>query len=381
MEVQFIIEGKEGTDKAKAAVSKFAKGNGIKIVKNKISGENNYYLALSRDGKSLTEAKYLSQARDIAIDNLEQTKFKLMLDEPSIKYSVNLFPLLAEYENKLRKILYFAFFDLEKTASEHVQKKMNDVSGKYKIYVDKDKYNMFTAWTLNSLFGLIFNNDKYIRKVQSVLSDTNKIERCTKTELIEKIKEITEEDSIWCKLIKPNFSEWNLVDYYNDINKARHRAMHFHTITDKQFRADVKIIRKAIKEIDAQIAKSVVLEDTKEGAEILSSNTSFIYSLVGNKICELSSYFDVVTKNISMLSSLLSSKAIADALAVGEKMKHLFDQSFLFQTDTDRIKLLHAIANNISAGQISDDDMKSDDASDDSEIERNDDDDKTPKDQ
>lgn len=170
------------------------------------------------------------------------------------------------------------------------------------------------------------------------------------------------------------------MDYYNDINKARQRAMHFHTITDKQFQADVKIIRKAINEIDAQIAKSVVLEDTKEGAEILSSNVSFIYSLVGDKIGGLSSYLDGVMKSVSMISSFLSSKAIIDALAVGEKMKHLFDQSFLSQTYTGKINLLDAIVNNISAGQICDDDMKSDDASDDSEIDRNDDD-KTPKDQ
>ena len=279
MKIEYIIEGDAYKKAIKGMIPKEQKGIKITTKNSKISGVNNYVLSISCEGENINNAKTLSGISSSLTPKIESvgTKFYMLIDEPSSYFAQKLYPLVCEFETKLRKFIYLALFDLDEQANKVVFEKLKTNSKKAIGDVKEvPKTNFLEKATLGEVFFFLFDNSEFINEAKSKTNTiVNDIERyATKAELIERISQI-EEKTIWNKLFAQNFSDFNLPLVYRELFTLRNDTMHFHTITYDKFENAKKLFQKTNFELDEQISKGIVLESTPENVEIISNNKQY----------------------------------------------------------------------------------------------------------
>ena len=125
----------------------------------------------------------------------------------------------------------------------------------------------------------MFDNNEFTeeakRKTTAITNDIGRT--ATKAELIEIINAI-EEKTIWNILFSQNFSDFSLPKVYRKIFPLRNDVMHFHSVTYATYRKALNLFKKINEELDVQLEKGIVLENTEESVELISSqyfNTVF----------------------------------------------------------------------------------------------------------
>ena len=327
MKIEYIIEGDAYKKAIKSIVPKEQKGIKITTRNNKISGVNNYVLCISCERDNLNTAKVLSEISSSLTPKIESigTKFYMLSDEPSSYFAKKLYPLVCEFETKLRKLIYIALFDLDEQANTVVLDKLRaNLKKSIGDVKDVPKTNFLEKATLGDLFFFLFDNSEFINEAKSKTNTiVNDIERyATKAELIERISQI-EEKTIWNKLFAKNFPDFNLPLVYRKLFTLRNDTMHFHTITYDKFENAKKLFQKTNLELDEQISKGIVLESTPENVEIISNNKQYGLSKLSSlfkTLYDLQPRIDyaglsmAINQLIKPLSSLPDMSSVYDAL-------------------------------------------------------------------
>lgn len=276
MKIEFLIDKSE----YKKILSKDKFDKQIEFRNEKVKGKNNYLLTLECSGKSVSTAKKLSESR-IAINKLfadNNIKYRLLTEEASQFFVQRLYPYASNFETKLRKFIYTALFDIDEKAEALVVEK-------YKITISKkigDKLpleDFLTYSDLGQIFDFLFSNDEFLEQIKKINTQPDNFNRrLTKSELIKKVESI-EEKTIWNLLFAPVFTDSILPNIYREIQNYRNDIMHIHYISYSEYTKSLKTYICGIKDINYQISKGIVIEDTKSNIDSLASNLVFIRSM------------------------------------------------------------------------------------------------------
>lgn len=274
MRIEFVIEGDKYQELIKDIVPIEKEKIKFFSESKKIAGVNNHLVSVQAVGTVMTSAKLLSQIaeqiKSKLIDN--KVKFYMLVDEPSAAFVQKLYPLVCEFETKLRKFVYITLFDLDDTASQLALNKFKAVSNKeFKARTTIPNNNFLEKLTLGELFYFLFDNNEFITEAKSkTTSITNDIDRtATKAELIAIIDAI-EEKTVWKMLFSKNFSDFSLPEVHRDIFSLRNDVMHFHNVTYETYRKALILFKKINTELDVQLDKGIVLENKSENVELIS---------------------------------------------------------------------------------------------------------------
>ncbi|MBE6948484.1 MAG: hypothetical protein E7456_01435 [Ruminococcaceae bacterium] len=273
MKIEYIIKGKDYQELVKNVIPLSAESLTITTVNKKLTGVNNYILYVEINGKNISCAKILSKiAEEIEhILNEKKITYYQLTDEPSNLFAKKLYPLVCEFETKLRKLVYYALFDLDKEASEVAIDQLKQIK-KYSKITHIPTENYLERITLGEFFSFLFDNRYFIdeakEKTKNIVNDIDKT--VTKKELQEIIDKI-EEKTIWKRLFAEIFSDFSLPNIHREIFFTRNDVMHFHNITHKDYQKASTMLRKINKELDIQLDKGIILEKTTENVEIISA--------------------------------------------------------------------------------------------------------------
>ena len=141
----------------------------------------------------------------------------------------HLYPLMSQFERKLRKLLYL-FSGI---------KKDKESSKKIKELENKD---------FGEIFTLLFIDKNFMGAIKESVKIRDK-EFFSKREIQELIDN-TEENTVWDELFDGDDVVPTLRARFQDVRKIRNDIMHSHNISYGEYLADRRLIRKINKEID-----------------------------------------------------------------------------------------------------------------------------------
>lgn len=280
MVLEYIIEDSKYKDLIKGQIPQKGKNGVIKVNSKKFSGVNNYILTIEYKSSPVESAETLLNVfQNIKkIFDSNNVKYYVLRNEASIELANRLYPLVCEFETKLRKFLYVALFDLDETAQKITINKIKTVIQKFSKTEKIPQSNFLEELTLGEVFNLLFDNREFL---DSAKNQTKQIEntlsrKATKKELIAIIEKI-EEKTLWNELFAPAFKSFSLPLAQKELFDIRNAVMHFHFISYEQYKRAFKLLRDINRELDAQLAKGIVLENNDDNAVLVSNNYQYTF--------------------------------------------------------------------------------------------------------
>lgn len=280
MILEYIIEDSKYKDLIKGKIPKKGKNGIIKVNSKKFSGVNNYILTIEYKSSPVESAETLSNIfQNIKkIFDSNNVKYYILRNEASIELANRLYPLVCEFETKLRKFLYVALFDLDEAAKKITTNKIKTVIHKFSKTEKIPQNNFLEELTLGEVFNLLFDNREFL---DSAKNETKQIEntlsrKATKKELIAIIEKI-EEKTLWNELFAPIFKNFSLPTVQNELFDIRNDVMHFHFISYEQYKRSLRLLKDINKELDVQLAKGIVLENNDDNAVLVSNNYQYTF--------------------------------------------------------------------------------------------------------
>lgn len=242
-----------------------------------------YYVQYSVSANDEKAARKISE-----VDTYVRLKFNLtILRNDCSEYFMNkLFPLISQFERKLRKLLYM-FSNIKK--DEESSKRINDLE----------------SMDFGELFTMLFVDVNFMKNIKDLVKNRDK-EYFSKREILDLVKN-EEENTVWNKLLG-NEVVPTLISRFNDIRKVRNDISHSHNISYEEYITDRKLIKKVNKEIDCALDNV----DLKE--EIAKRPVSFGKTLADAIIAneEYLKSFQSVASSIANMAS--ANSAVMDSL-------------------------------------------------------------------
>lgn len=253
----------------------FTASNGISVDARtrKTKGQNNYILKAKTENSTLKDAIALDEARE-KIERILADKnisFKMLLNESSQCFTKELYPLICEYETKLRKFIYVTLFDIDEAARATVIAQLK--KAKIEIKDQDPNYDFLEYSELGDIIVFLFANDSLYKDIDHYKSDPTH-RYSSKDDIIEYIKNSTQK-TIWEEFFAPNFTDSIIPETIWDIKNYRNDVMHFHNVSYDCYKKALELITKGIVDLNKQIKKGVVIENTEEKVTALSSNFSY----------------------------------------------------------------------------------------------------------
>lgn len=312
MILEYIIEDSKYKELLKGKISKKGKNGSIKVNSKKFSGVNNYILTIEYNSSPVESAETLSNAFQNIKEVFDSNKVKyyVLRNEASIEFVNRLYPLICEFETKLRKFLYVALFDLDEAAQKLTTNKIKTVIQKYSKTENIPQSNFLEDLTLGEVFNLLFDNREFL---DTAKNETKQIEntlsrKATKKELIAIIEKI-EEKTLWNQLFAPVFKNFNLPTIENEIFTIRNDVMHFHFISYEQYKRSFKLLKDINKELDIQLAKGIVLENNEDNAELVSNNYQYTFRALS-----------AIMENLQAINNQISLAAMSSITPIVEQI-------------------------------------------------------------
>lgn len=255
----------------------FTASNDVHIAKRswKQKGKENYLLRLTSPVEKRKGAKALCEvnARVLKMLNEKQYVFRLLINQASQYYVKELYPLVCEFETKLRKFIQSVLFDLNEKAEVEVCKKLKKAD-----IIKEDKLtalncNFLEYAELGDIMEFLFANDELYKEVDIYKKATENRFK-TREELIEFIKN-SEKKTIWDEFFAKDFSDSILPKKLQEIKDFRNDVMHFHEIDDEHYEKAKVALQEGIADLDKQIKKGIVIEITEAKVATLSNNPSY----------------------------------------------------------------------------------------------------------
>lgn len=209
-----------------------------------------WYIQFSSDGDSEKSAKRLSDVDDYVREYFNVTILK---SGCSAYFNKRLYPLVSEFEHKLRKLLYLT----------SAINKGNNLTA---------NINNLEAQDFGQIFTLLFIDNDFMGKVKNEIKNRNR-EDFSKDEVIALI-ENTDENTLWDALLGKDAVP-TLRSKFHDVRIYRNDVMHSHLINWKRYKEIQKLYRSINSEIDD------VLHDTEVTESQTPSRPSFNETLAG----------------------------------------------------------------------------------------------------
>ena len=214
------------------------KREGITALVVKLDNVDAWIVLLSASGENEETAKKLSSIHDEIMTLCESPT--VLAHGSSEYFNKKLFPLVNDFELKLRKLLYLysALHKDDKSASN------------IKELEDKD---------FGSLFDMLFIDDAFIKDAKAKTNQTSW--KYTKKELLKLITEL-DENVVWDNLLGKETIP-SLRERFSEIRLYRNDVMHAHYINYNTYNSARKLYNLVNSEIDETISKIVKLPDDK----------------------------------------------------------------------------------------------------------------------
>lgn len=190
---------------------KECKPEGVKLRSFSANKGKCRYVQFSIDGDNEENAKTLSK-----LDDTIRKKFHVTILESGCAayFNKRLYPLINNFENKLRKLLYLTSAINEKSE-------------------DNNNITNLEGQGLGQIFTLLFIDNDFVSKVKENIKAHNR-DRFSKTEILSFVESV-EENTFWDKLLGEDIVP-TLRNRFNDILSYRNDVMHSHFINWERYR-------------------------------------------------------------------------------------------------------------------------------------------------
>ena len=128
---------------------------------------------------------------------------------------------------------------------------------------------------LGDIVTFLFSNDELYKEVENYKKNNRFASRAEFIDFIEKNSKKT----IWEEFFQDNFEDSILPKTIWDIKNFRNDVMHFHNISFERYEEALALIKRGIEDLDNQLKKGIVLEDTEANVSVLSENTNYSLNL------------------------------------------------------------------------------------------------------
>lgn len=315
MLVEIIIDKDEYKQLVKEM--NFKASNGIEVSKRslKANGKDNYYLRLYCSKEDIESARALSEIRCLIEKEFRENgiEYRVLIDESSQHFTNTLYPLIMEFETKLRKFIHNTLFDISEESKKRVIAQLATSLG---IKIQDDKIVDFLELsTLEKIRMFLFQNNELYADVKKYMGQEGNM-CATKKELIDYISN-SGSDTIWNKFFENNFSDSTLPNTFEKIIGYRNDVMHFHYISFQRYDEGENLIKSAIQDLDKQIKKGIVIESTLQNIDTLSSALNYQQSIIGSMFgldrfprITLGGYSDFIQSAMSGVSSMFLNNSV-----------------------------------------------------------------------
>lgn len=288
MIIEYLIQDESGKD----FVTSFEPEN---VDKQLFSIENGscWWVRFSMKGENEETASRLSE-----IDEYVRTHCRVTTldDGCSAYYNNRLFPLISNFEHKLRKLLYLA------SAINHDEQATNNI-------VDLE------TMTFGQLFSMLLIDETFMQEVKKEIKQRNK-DGFSKADILSYIDSVNE-NTLWKQLLGEN-SVPTLQNRFHDVKSYRDDVMHAHHVNSSKY----KEIQSLFDLINGELDDAV---DGIQGDEYIAKhNTSFNKTLSGaiaslERLAEVaeaqSRVIDEITRNSGVLVSSPAVSGFRSALS------------------------------------------------------------------
>ncbi len=280
MLVEFIIDKDEYKQLIKN--NDFKASNGIDVAKRslKANGKDNYYFRISVNNSNLEAAQALSEIKYSIESEFKKNSiyYRVLTDESSQYFTNVLYRYIMEFETKLRKFIHNTLFDVSDASMKRilVQLKAN-LKNVDKNTIVIPKIDFLEYATLEDVYKFLFSNNGLYGDVRDYVASKDNLCHSRK-ELLEYISQ-NKLQTTWEDFFESDFSDSSLPKDFLKIIDCRNDVMHFHYISYSQYNEYLALIDLAIKDLDKQIKKGIVIESTVANIDKLSGNSNYIQTL------------------------------------------------------------------------------------------------------
>lgn len=205
-----------------------------KVTKEITTIENSkcWTLLISVPGVSMEAAKILDPLNRKVCEKYRPT---VLANECSAYFNKALYPIVNEFERKLRKLLYLA-------------SSLHGDENSQKVIVGLEEQE------LGKIFETLFSDAAFVKKAKETINKTLSWQ-FTRAELLDAINKL-DENRLWTLLLGDDCVE-TLCGSFSEIRNYRNDVMHAHDIGYERFDAAQKLFKKVNNELDLAIRKLI----------------------------------------------------------------------------------------------------------------------------
>jgi hypothetical protein len=274
-------------------------------------------------GENEDNAKTLSLIHD---EIIAENKVIVLNNGCSERFNKMLFPLINEFERKLRKLIYLAV----------VLSEPDQIKGMENIENLEEK-------DLGEIFEALFTDPDFIKSLKTFINSKS-TPLSSKKWLINTIGSF-EEKTLWSQLIGNRLIE--LSENFVEVKDARNDVMHAHDITFMRFKEIKEMYKKINGELD-QLIKEFYDPKQQSNIQVKDFNVRLaeVMKQLANELSSavrpLNSQFEDIAKSFSQLGSSLILSDFKDQLSqLSDSLRHLAqisEQTDLGSEDNDTIE-------------------------------------------
>lgn len=214
----------------------------------KMEGSNCSIVEYDMEGDSELIAKIMSKINYKIVNNFKP--MSVLINESSEYFNKRLYPLVNEFERKLRELLYL------------VKALYDDKKAKKEIYNLEKK-------TFGNLYTLLFVDNKFNSALNNYFNSRK--DRISKKALIDYVNEI-EEKTLFDKLFKEELPEFK--KNFKKVSNYRNEVMHARNISFEDYITSKKMFELINSQIDSKIESITSQQLEKTNAKYSDFNNS-----------------------------------------------------------------------------------------------------------
>ena len=220
---EYLLMDAEDKEKVSSFDSK-----GITMTVSEMKDQNIVSVRFSVKGENEDSARKLSEI-DVAF--CSQFKVSTLENGCSAYMNQRLYPLVSEFERKLRKLLYIASATHRDDAAA---KNISDLESK----------------DFGNIFSMLFIDGNFMNSVKEAIKTRQK-DVFSKADIMAYIESV-DENTVWDELLGKEAVP-NLRKRFNDVRHYRNDVMHSHNIEWKNYKDAKKLYEDIIEELDSSI--------------------------------------------------------------------------------------------------------------------------------
>lgn len=283
------------TEEYRAEVECFTVPSMIQKEITNIENSSCWTLCLSIDSESEEAAKLLDPLNTQIYERYKPT---ILSNECSAYFNKSLFPIVNEFERKLRKLLYLA-------------SALQGDNGAHKVIIDLESKD------LGEIFVTLFSDSNFVKCVKEKINQ--KTWQFTRDELFTLIKKL-DENTLWDTLLGCDCAE-TLRKQFGELRAYRNDVMHARNINLMHYRSAKRLFQKVNVELDDAIGKLIGAKEENETITPVDFN-----STLGSALSSIQSQIDTsglyaaseMLKDIASIQPIISPGALKSLSEIGK---------------------------------------------------------------